>query len=407
MPAPPTALLVLQGLGSAASLIAGLVTIFDDDHEQLNEQLNEILTSLQELKVDVVTGIRDILTEIDGIKRQIDEDVAFDNMTLADRALFSDLVIFNDKQEAMGNSFQASKRLFREDGVVFASSFMYVVNIRLAVLKDFDPNYYCDLQFQQEFDGYIEHLEEWISQINQLIYNSHTVEVKLIKHYEYEFDPPLVLQYWMAQHLRNGSLVNSFCGPPDDTSQAARDVAEQKAEESRRAGIETDRDEFGVVHMENTVAAWKDAFEMNLRLAVVRQLLNRAPMAIDHNPDGLMLDGRILRGSLSMRKTLMEVLLSREFRRLVNAFLEQDGDLARLVVQRLFQRDPKPDEISLLKEITGEYGHGGFISALVYSNEYQEKYGDGIPKGVVSTNWWGETKTGYADSKVENRDPSA
>ena len=72
-------LAVFQGIAAAAGIIAALKSILED-HDQINDKLNEILARLQEIVEAIIVAAADILEAIDGIRRQIDEDVANDNM---------------------------------------------------------------------------------------------------------------------------------------------------------------------------------------------------------------------------------------------------------------------------------------------------------------------------------------
>lgn len=248
---------VFTSIRGAAELIVNLKSIFDGQGH-LNEQLKEILATLKRLEKIVVTGINKIIVEIGGIEQQIDEDVALDNMNIAETGFYQHLIIFNDKQAAMADSFQGSNRLFRESNVAFTGAFMYVVNIRLAVLKEFDPYYYTNQQFRGEFNGYIEHLEEWISQLEELIEPLHTVHVRVIK--IHDDDGTVLWRHYRGEHLRENKLVNYYNGPLDDLSGDARDYVKQQAENSRRDGIARDKHKLGVSDMENTVTAWRNAF---------------------------------------------------------------------------------------------------------------------------------------------------
>jgi hypothetical protein len=373
----------LKVLADLAGLVSSLKNIFVDDG--LDEQLDQVLRSVQDLKQTIVRGIADILEAIDGIRRQIDEDVGFDNMSLADRALFSDLAVFGNQQEAMGNSFQAADRLLRETDVVFAGPFMYVVSIRLAVLKDFDPNFFCQAQFQNEFRRYIDRLNGWIAQLNEMIRGLHTVSIRQGRE-TVDTVPPTVFRWWIATHLRAGVVVRTFEGPFGNTSQAARDSVERQAQADRDRGIEEDRVGFGVVEMERTVAAWTQAFTASLRIALVTQVLGRRPMAVDFDPAGLLVDGRVVRTDLDPRATLTELLVSREFHSRIEkswtAFLRQKDDrLAQFVHRRLFDREATEEDVNLLRGVASSYGFPAFIATLLYSNQYEERFGRGLPNG--------------------------
>jgi hypothetical protein len=386
-PAPPpvaaiTGLQVFQGIAAAAGIIAALKSIFED-HGEINEQLDEILRNLQQLRQELIRATADILEAIDGIHRELNEKTANDNIALADVALFNDLAIFDDKQAAMSHSFQAADRLVLEDEASFATSFMYVVNTRLAVLKEFDPNYFCVQQFVDEFRRYIGRLEQWIEELNRLIARSHTVRVELIVITPGGLEISLGLE---GKHLRNGLVVRSRRGPRGDTSEATHQRLLDEMNASRVAGIAADRRQFGVVDMENTAKAWRQAFDGSRRQALVSQVLNRRGMAVDFNPDGLMVDGRILPDGMELRSVLFDLLMSREFRRELESawkgFVDGREDrLAQFAHQRLFDRDATADEVAVLRRVGEVYGYGAFIGALLYSNEYEERYGRGLPAG--------------------------
>jgi hypothetical protein len=196
----------------------------------------------------------------------------------------------------------------------------------------------------------------------------------------------IILRYWQATHLHDGVIVLSFDGPPNDLSEAARTAAERAANASRRDGIEADRRELGVVAMEQTLAAWQDAFDHQLRLTLVSQVLSRPVRAIDANRQGLMVDGRMLAGRLDQRSTLLQVLASREFQRRVqrswHAFVA-DGDarLAQVAHRRLFGSDATEEHVALLRDIASRLGFAAFVAALLYSDEYTTRYGNGLPGG--------------------------
>ena len=369
-------------LKDIAELLFSLQDLFEDG--ELNDPLNELLKDLQDLRLQLVRGINQILAAVGEIAHQIDEDVAFDNMALADRALFNDLGVFNDKQAAMGNSFEAADRLVREADVVFAPAFMYVVNIRLAVLKDFDPGFPCKPEFRDEIQRYIDRLEGWITQLNDLIRQLHTVEVEKVTEPVEDVYPPTSMKYWMATHFRDGVIVQRFFGPIDDVSQTARSRVERQARDSRSAGIAADRQSLGVVDMEGTARAWAEMLGTNLRLALVSQVLNRPVRAIDFNADGLMVDGRIVPAGPDLRTTLIDLLNSREFRsrleRSWDAFVDRDDDtLVQFAHRRLFDREATEDETGALRQIARQYGYGAFIAALMYSDEYAQHFGRGLP----------------------------
>jgi hypothetical protein len=186
--------------------------------------------------------------------------------------------------------------------------------------------------------------------------------------------------------LRDGLSVISFDGSPQDLSEAARTAVERKANASRDAGIEADRRELGVVAMEQTLAAWEDAFEHQLRLSLVSQVLSRPVRAIDANRQGLMVDGRLLAGRLDQRSMLLEVLASREFQRRVqrswDAFVAGgDARLAHVAHRRLFGSDATEENVALLRDIASGLGFAAFVAALLYSDEYTTRYGNGLPGG--------------------------
>jgi hypothetical protein len=109
-------------------------------------------------------------------------------------------------------------------------------------------------------------------------------------------------------------------------------------------------------------------------------------MAIDANPDGLMVDGRMLPVGLDLRTTLLELLSSREFRHRIHkawdAFLQRGDDrLVQFAYRRLFHRDATGDERALLQGIASHCGYAAFMAVLLHCTEYEERYGRGLPAG--------------------------
>ena len=387
-PAPPAAaaigaLAVFQGISAAAGIIAALKSIFED-HSGINDQLEGILNELQELQQQVIRATADILEAIDGIHRQLNEKTARDSITDADVALFNDLAVFDDKQAAMGNSFRGADRLVQENETSFATAFMYAVNIRLAVLKEFDPNYFCVQQFVEEFQRYGERLKGWIDELNRLIASSHragVVELIVITPGGLE-----IVQGLEGRHLRNGIVVHSRRGPRGDTSDATFNRLLAEMNRFRDQGISADRRQFGVVDMEATARAWQQAFDTNRRAALVGQILGRSALAIDANPAGLMVDGRLLPDDMDLRSTLYELLTSREFQRKLDSgwrqyLASEDDGVVQLALRRLLGRDANRDEPALLRQIAVTYGYRAFIAVLLHSAEYDERYGRGLPPG--------------------------
>jgi hypothetical protein len=124
--------------------LIGLAVIADRIRSRTLEEIrlrlihDDLLAALDDLVRDVVyQATAQVLTAIDNVRRQIDEDVALDAIALADRALFVDGAKNHDASEALGNSFQAAHRLGLETDAVFATAFIHTVNLRLAILRHF------------------------------------------------------------------------------------------------------------------------------------------------------------------------------------------------------------------------------------------------------------------------------
>ena len=63
-----------------------------------------------------------------------------------------------------------------------------------------------------------------------------------------------------------------------------------------------------------------------------------------------------------------------------DAFVNHGDDrLAQFAYRRLFSQDATQDEIALLRGMASNYGYTAFIAALLYCNEYEERYGRGLP----------------------------
>jgi hypothetical protein len=384
------ALIVFGAISALAGVINLLTTLFA--HDSIDERLNQVLRQLQELREEIVTAIAEVLQAINGVRLEVQRLFAIDAMSLADRALFSDAVQNGDtelgQEQALGNSFEAATRLLRAldpsqpTNIVFLSPFLYVVTLRIAILKQLRPGYFKERLFQDEFRQYIDRANFWIQQINDAIAASHTVKVVS----EHRGPVSGGQSRWVATHFRNRVVVDTFSGAWGDDSDETAARVTQAANTARARGIEKDRRDFGVVDMENTVKAWRDAFQGALRAALVREVFNRPAMAIDFNPDGLMVDGRILPVGPDLRATLLELLSSREFRDRIHkawdAFMNRGDDrIALFPYRRLFNHDATGDDITLLRGIASNYGYGAFIATLLYCKEYEERWGRGLPGG--------------------------
>jgi hypothetical protein len=244
--------------------------------------------------------------------------------------------------------------------------------------------------------GYIPHLKKMIAYVNRDIERMHVVTVRANETISKggprngeEEDKNggmgwTVFHWWEATHFRDRVVVQTFRGPTGDSSLAARNDVERQAYESRSVGIAQDRDLFGVVDMEETAQTWENAFTSTRRQALVNQVLNRPMMAIDSDPRGLIVDGQILPDSLDSRTLLFEVLTSREFRNRVQkswlALTERSDDrLVQYAYQRLFNRDTTYDESQVIQHIASTFGYAASIAALLHSEEYEERYGQGFP----------------------------
>lgn len=373
------ALIVFGAISALAAVINGIVNIIHNG--EVDQKLDQIIAQLTQLRDQLITAIADIMQAIDGLRREFDHQVALSAIALVNRALYNDAAIFNDEEQALGNSFQAANLLYQETDIVFLGAFLYVATVRLAVLKGLRPSYYCENRFQDEYRGYINKANGWIQQIENSITAMHTVRVVQ----ESRGRPDNLPQdRWVATHLRNAVIVASFFGAWGDDSDATRERVTQQANASLTRGIQQDRQDSGVVDMESTVMAWRQAFQGALRSALVREVLNRPAMAIDVSPDGLMVDGRALPAGIDQRTMLVEFLSSREFRNRIEktwrAFVDQNDDrLVQFAHRRLFGRDASTEDVALLRGIAIKYGYGAFIAALMCSREYEEKYGRGLP----------------------------
>jgi hypothetical protein len=378
-----------QLVSGAASLISSLNQIFGDDG-RLNEQLDQVLRQLQDVRETLINGIQQILEAIQTVFVEVDRAFCRSNMGLADTSLYSDIANNHNNQLAERDSFLAADTVYQfvpntpsinnVGNLEAVSTFMYVLNIRLAVMRIIDPAYSCNSNYRGEFERYITRLEGVIAYINNAITALHRVTVVTERRGSGERRQFRVV----ARYLRNGVVVlPEFATDWDDIIPPAETV-ERRANESRARGISADRQELGVVDMENTVTSYRRAFGLSLRAALISQVLNRPMMPIDFHPDGFMVDGRILPIDRDLRATLMELLCSQDFRNRVqrawDAFVNRGDDrLAQFAYHRLFAHDATPDEIALMRGIASKYGYAAFIAALLHCNEYEERHGRGVP----------------------------
>ncbi len=83
--------------------------------------------------------------------------------------------------------------------------------------------------------------------------------------------------------------------------------------------------------------------------------------------------------SADCRPFVIALITSEEF---YKKFVEPDAQpeqCIRLAVERALGRSVKEDEARLLVEIQNYLGFDGLAAALIYSDEYRERFGMGVP----------------------------
>jgi hypothetical protein len=188
--------------------------------------------------------------------------------------------------------------------------------------------------------------------LNDMIRGLHTVTVRQGSE-RVDTVPPTVFKLWIASQLRDGVVVRTFEGPLGNTTRTTRNGVERQAQAARDRGIEEDRVGFGVV---------------------------------DFDPAGLMVDGRVIPAGLDPRAMLTELLMSCEFQARVEkswtaSVRQKDDRLAQFVHRRLFEREATEEHVSLLRGVASTYGFPAFIAMLLYSSEYEERFGRVLPNG--------------------------
>src|SRR5262249_12458797 len=148
----------------------------------------------------------------------------------------SDAVVFGETEEgqvrALSNSFEAANTLFRAldpsqpTNIVFLSPFLYVVTLRIAILKQLRPNYYCERSFQDEFQQHIDRANYWIQQINNAIASLYTVQTSLVISSDSRGHTE---RNWVATIYRSGVQIQQLVGPDNDASLSAKQALELQA----------------------------------------------------------------------------------------------------------------------------------------------------------------------------------
>lgn len=376
------AIVIIQGVTAAAELITALDEAFDKDEpgepREMNGRLSQVLAEVNSLKRFIGAATREILEEIREVHDQIDEDVALDQVTLANSAI-QRLLVNNDKDNALDASFRAADRLFPETSVLFTTAFSYVVDIRTLVVKDKEPCYWGVEPFKSEMLRYLNKLDAWVGFLNDEISRAHTVTVSPSSH---GGRPPE--RVWRGVHSRSGVVVATF--ESEFFNEKAKEDVRREANASRARGIAADRQRLGVVHMEQTAATLRKPFtSTQRRQTMARQLVPSRQAALAFDPEVSVMDDQVVNGyDDDVRTELLSVLCSPVFRDRVNrsfrAFCDGDDDrLVNLAHRRLFQRDATDEECGVLRAVAASYGYPAFVAALLYSDEYGARHGGSLP----------------------------
>lgn len=380
------AIVIIEGVAAAAELITALEEAFNRDEpgqsREMNPELGRVLAEVNSVKRFIGAATREILEEIREVKDQIDEDVALDQMTLANSAV-QWLQTSNNKDQALDASFRAADRLNAETNVLFTTAFSYVVDIRTLVVKDKEQCYWGVEPYKSEMLRYLRKLDAWIGSLNNEVNACHTVTVTASSH---GGKPPE--RFWRAVHRRNGVVVATF--ESDFFSEEEKKAVTREANASRARGVASDRQRLGVVHMERTAATLRKPFtSTQRRQTMARQLAPAGQTVHSFDPDVVVIDDQVVGGYEAgpdddLRSEMLAVLCSPAFRgrlqRSFRAFCDGDDDrLVNLAHRRLFQRDATYEEASALRAVAASYGYPAFVAALVYSDEYASRHGGSLP----------------------------
>jgi hypothetical protein len=105
-------------------------------------------------------------------------------------------------------------------------------------------------------------------------------------------------------------------------------------------------------------------------------------MEAEDGAGGLAGDVAVYR-PLPMRDVLLGVLTSSAMRDRHSLLVK--GAERRVVLtwfEKAFRREPSPSELTTLMQVVQLFGNNAFFGCLAYSNEYEDRFGDGIP-GLV------------------------
>lgn len=81
-----------------------------------------------------------------------------------------------------------------------------------------------------------------------------------------------------------------------------------------------------------------------------------------------------------LREVLLDILNSTEFeQRQDSALRSNDPRIANMWFRKAFHREPTSDESATLVNVMKFFGHKSLFSCLCYSQEYEKRYGEGLP----------------------------
>jgi hypothetical protein len=304
---------------------------------------------------------------------------------------------------ARGKSSDVMHYFLGHNELAFMGGFIYAMNTRIEFIVGLDVCWFQNNpSYVTEIRNGVNHLNGYISRIKSGIDRQFRVNEKENIVFETPEEPPFTKPVRIVESVTftvsgpTGSLWSRTVPPTQRsaTRNAANSVRNQHAG-AMKSQVMGPYDQIAATWnalVANHAAASiqsnllprseANALTLNttgLEVTALREIAPAATLRALSNDDdaGEALEVRF---EVPLREVLIQVLESPEFHQRQERTLRgKDQRGSAFWVEKAFQREPTPEEAETLQNVLKLFGYKSFFHCLVYSREYEERWGSGVP----------------------------
>jgi Phycobilisome Linker polypeptide len=363
-------------------------------------RLDLVMHRLQQLEDTIKQVGADILRAIDQLEHIVNDNftdfaVAHAAAAVVNLRSFRRFGADSDRSLAESNSTISASFFGAKTNPSFMGGLLFAGTVRLDIIRTFFPTFFKDAAFQDEINSYANSLAEMVRQIKAAIVRENVVKERGISKFESDDDGPpfdkprrvgvgVAVEYISFKHVESSYFV------ADDASPQDRAQARSSANRDRAIGLDLDLKAAKIPELEAIVTTWRNIAGNKTQQLVFATIMGRAHTRLDTTTTATRIISISTNQSrlppeqvpflvTNVRPYMLDLIRSSEFRRRVEKKTEAPELAVKLALRQVFGRRPEAGEIKPLVEVLKRHGMTALLSCLLYSDEYERRYGCGLP----------------------------